>query len=97
MAGRYQPNLLRGWLVRSETGLITEFLNALGIAHDKGVVEEFPPTIDGAKLATAVDVVLARHPREKVILYLNVLKASSGVNWPQLGELLDHDPRLQLS
>ncbi|MBK9138206.1 MAG: hypothetical protein IPM17_05490 [Verrucomicrobia bacterium] len=89
-------NLLRGWLLKAETPLITSFLDALGVKHDKGVVEEFPATMDDAKLEAAVSALLANHDREKAIIYLNILKATNGVNWPKLDAMLDSDPRLQL-
>lgn len=89
-------NLLRGWLLKAETGLIASFLDALAIKHDQGVVEEFPATVDDATLENAVAALLASHDREKAIIYLNLLKATNGVNWPKLDTLLDSDPRLQL-
>jgi hypothetical protein len=89
-------NLLRGWLLKAELGLIASFLDALEIKHDKGVVDEFPAAVDDAKLNAAVAGLLAGHAREKVIIYLNILKVTNGVKWPNLDALLDNDDRLQL-
>src|SRR5580765_8052181 len=41
--------LLRGWLVKTESPMLGDFLNTLGIPHKNGVVEDFPETIDEAK------------------------------------------------
>jgi hypothetical protein len=89
-------NLLRGWLLKAENGLICEFLDALGIPHEKGVVNDFPETVEDAKLGAAVDGLLAKHPGEKVILYLNTVQATGGVKWENLEKMLDSDARLQL-
>jgi hypothetical protein len=89
-------NLLRGWLLKAEAPLIASFLDALAIKHDQGVVQEFPAAVDDAKLDAAVSALLANHDREKAIIYLNILKATNGVNWPKLDAMLDSDPRLQL-
>jgi hypothetical protein len=90
-------SLLRGWLVKSQTALLTDFLDALGIPHDNGVVEEFPANVDDAKLKAAVDGLLAKHPTDRVAVYLNAINATSGVQWPHLEALLHSDPRLQIA
>lgn len=89
-------NLLRGWLLKAQTGILTDFLDALGIPHEKGVVEDFPETLDDAKLKSAVDLLLSKHPAEKVIVYLNTVQSTGGVNWENLEQMLQNDPRLQL-
>lgn len=89
-------NLLRGWLLKAENRLIVEFLDGLGVPHQEGVVEDFPESVDEVRLKATVDAVLARHDPERVIIYLNVLKSTSGVDWASLDALLDSDSRLQL-
>src|SRR5687767_8011470 len=39
-------NLLRTWLLKSQAGMVTEFLDLLGIAHQAGVVEKLPAAVD---------------------------------------------------
>ena len=89
--------LLRGWLLQAENAMLIEFLDALGIPHEKGVVEDFPPTVEEEKLKAAVEALLAKHPKEKVALYLNTIHATSGVDWKNLEDLLQNDPRLQIA
>lgn len=88
--------LLRGWLLKSESGLLTDFLDALGIKHDKGVVEDFPDKVDDQKLDAAVEKLLEKHPSEKVIVYLNSFNAMNDANWENLVKKLKEDKRLQL-
>lgn len=89
-------NLLRTWLVKSQKALLVDFLDQLGIPHEDGVVTDFPETVEDAKLTATVENLLAKHPRENVAIYLNTVKATSGIKWDKLGELLQNEPRLQL-
>jgi len=89
-------NLLRTWLLKKHQSLLTGFLDALGIAHKEGVVEDLPATMDDAKLQAAVYSVLAKHPPEVVAVYLNAFSEMNEVDWPNLKAMLKADPRLQL-
>src|SRR5687768_3859373 len=35
-------NLLRSWFLKKQSALLTQFLEGLGIEHEKGVVENLP-------------------------------------------------------
>ena len=88
--------LLRTWLIKSEKGMLVDFLNQLGISHDNGVADNFPETVDDAKLTAAIDSLLGKYPQEKVVVYLNALGALRVVIWQNLVRLLEHEARLQL-
>jgi hypothetical protein len=88
--------LLRTWLVKKHQAMLVDFLNALEIPNENGVVEDLPAAVDDAKLKTAVDTVLAKHPAEAVAVYLNAFNAMNEANWPNLKTLLGGDTRLQL-
>lgn len=89
-------NLIRSWLLKKHNKLLVDFLDALGIPHKEGVVEDLPESMDDAKLKPAVDAVLAKHPPEVVAVYLNAFSQMNEVNWPNLKTMLDQDSRLQL-
>ena len=90
-------NLIRAWLLKKYNAMLVEFLNALGITHKEGVVEEdLPATMDDAKLRAAVDALLAKYPPEVIAIYLHAFNDMNEVNWPNLKTLLDEDKRLQL-
>lgn len=88
---------LRGWLVRHQSAVLIDFLNALGIAHKEGVVEELPPSMEDAKLAGAVDALLGKHPQEVVVIYLHAFNSMNGDGWPNLQTALENDARLQFT
>jgi hypothetical protein len=89
-------NLIRTWLLKKHNGLLMDFLDALGIAHKEGVVEELPATMEDAKLSAAIDKVLAKYPPEVVAVYLNAFSEMNEVEWLNLKSLLEADKRLQL-
>ena len=89
-------NLIRTWLVKKHKQMLTDFLDALGIAHQEGVVEDLPPAMDDAKVRAAVEALLTKHPPEAVAVYLIAFNEMNEVEWPSLKSMLESDPRLQL-
>ncbi|HWV99042.1 MAG TPA: hypothetical protein VNZ64_05045 [Candidatus Acidoferrum sp.] len=89
-------NLIRAWLLKKYNGMLVDFLNALGIEHKDGVVEDLPAATDDAKLRAAVDAVLVKYPPEVVAVYLNAFNDMNEVEWPNLKAMLEADKRLQL-
>src|SRR5271167_4318292 len=89
-------NLIRGWLLKKYKTMLCDFLDALGIAHQDGVVEDLPTTMDDAKLHSAIDGLLAKYPPEAVAVYLQAFHQMNGVDWPALKTMLGSDARLQL-
>ena len=89
-------NLLRTWLLKKHKQMLADFLDALGIAHQDGVVEDLPPAMDDAKVHTAVEALLAKYPPEAVAVYLHAFNEMNEVGWPNLKAMLESDPRLQL-
>lgn len=89
-------NLLRAWLLKKYNGMLVDFLNALGITHKDGVVEELPPTVEDSKLKVAVDELVTKYPPEVVAIYLNAFNEMNEVEWGNLKTMLEQDSRLQL-
>jgi len=87
---------LQNWLMKQQTAMLTDFLDALGIKHDKGAVEELPKEMDDAKLHAAVEGLLSKYPHERVAVYLRAFNDLSKANWPNLAKTLESEPRLQL-
>jgi len=89
-------NLLRTWLLKKYKDMLVDFLDALGITHKDGVVEELPAEMADDKLRSAVDVLLGKYPQEVVAVYLNAFNDMNEVEWPNLKAMLTTDSRLQL-
>jgi hypothetical protein len=89
-------NLIRTWLLKKYKAMLVDFLTALGIENNEGVVENLPAGADDAKLKAAVEGLLAKYPPETVAVYLNAFNDMNEANWANLKTLLEADPRLQL-
>jgi len=100
--GRAQFNLaadalLRVWLLKKHSAILIDFLNSLSIPHEHGAVEALPKTVDDAALKNAVETLLAKHPRDIVVIYLASFNSTNVENWTNLDALIKEDPRLQLN
>ena len=87
---------IRAWLVKKHLAILAEFMNALEIPNENGVVEDLPAAVDDAKLKAAVEILLGKYPHETVSVYLNAFNDMNTANWPNLKALLETDARLQL-
>jgi hypothetical protein len=89
-------SLIRTWLLKRHKAMLVDFLNALGIKNEEGVVDNLPGSMDDAKLKAAIETLLAKYPPEAVAVYLNAFNDMNEANWANLKSLLESDPRLQL-
>jgi ABC-type sugar transport system substrate-binding protein len=88
--------LIRAWLVKKHQAMLADFLNALEIKNENGVVDDLPASVDDAKLKLAVESLLAKYPHEVVAVYLNAFNDMNAAGWANLKALLETDARLQL-
>ncbi len=88
--------LIRAWLVKKHEAMLVDFLNALEIKNEKGVVDNLPAGMDDAKLKSAIEILLAKYPPEAVAVYLNAFNDMNEAHWGNLKALLEADTRLQL-
>ncbi len=88
-------NLIRAWLVKKYKSMLVDFLNALEIKNEDGVVEDLPPSMDDEKLHKAVGGLLTKYPHETVAVYLHAFNDMNEANWANLKTMLDSDSRLQ--
>ena len=98
-----KPNLdpaagafIRAWLVKKHVAILADFMNALEIPNENGVVEDLPATMDDAKLQAGVELLLGKYPHEVVAVYLNAFNDMNATGWANLKTLLESDARLQL-
>ena len=65
--------------------MMAAFLDAVGIAHDSGVITaEEVPAPDPSRLAAGVAALRASFPADDVTLYLNTLVAIDGDTWGKI-------------
>jgi hypothetical protein len=66
--------------------MMSAFLDALGIAHENGVIQEDAVTPDPTKIATATAAIAAVYPADDVSLYLDTLRWQDPAAWGALKE-----------
>ena len=73
----------------SQRALMGSFLDALGIAHEDGLItaEDVPPP-DRDRVVAAVAAIKAAYPAEDVDLYLRTLAALDSATWVNLDAVL---------
>ena len=65
--------------------MMSAFLDALGIAHENGMIQEDEVTPDPAKIATATAVISEAYPADDVSLYLDTLRWQDPAAWGGTG------------
>lgn len=68
------------YLMRRHEGLVTGFLDAVGIEHEDGIVEDASQIPEGPKVKDAAKQLDSSFPPEEVTLYL----ALSSQTWPEV-------------
>ncbi len=64
-----------------QRAMMGTFLDALGIKHENGLIEQDDVKPDAEKLGPAVDKLKAEYPAEDVRLYLETLKCQDPETW----------------
>lgn len=67
------------------------FLDALGIAHDDGLIRDDAVTPDAAALETAAAQIASQYPLDTVSLYLNTLLSQDPQTWGALADVPQRD------
>ena len=72
--------------------MMSAFLDALGIAHEDGLIQHDDISPDPAKVEAAVDEIARRFPPESVSLYLNTLLCQDPQTWRALADVVNRAP-----
>ena len=67
--------------------MMSAFLDALGIAHENGLIQEEHVVPDSAKLGPAAAQIAQQYPADSVSLYLNTLLCQDPETWGGLAEV----------
>jgi hypothetical protein len=88
-------NILRNWLLKSQTGMLKDFLDAIGIEHEDGIVEDLPEDVTDEAVTKGIDSILEKYPRESVLVYLHAFNSMNDCTWKNLDSMLQNAERLQ--
>jgi hypothetical protein len=67
-----------------QRGMMGTFLDALGLRHDNGLIEDDTVKPDGEKIAPAVAAIAEKYPADDVSLYLTTLVCQDPETWGAL-------------
>ncbi len=82
--------ILATYFLECRTALLEEWLDALGLSHEKGVLEaDRPEAPELGKLTEAVTSFRAGNDPDERELLLQAFAAQSAVDWPDLDALLE--------
>lgn len=85
------------WLLKGQQPMLTAFLDAVGIEHKEGEVEELPEQITEDKARAGIDALLKDHSAEKVALYLTMFQKQRDGGWTGITAAMESVPELKLT
>lgn len=89
--------LLQVWLMKAQSPMLVDFMDALGLEHDgNGAVEDLPGSLDPEKTKSAVAKLLEKYDAPKVAIYLHVFQLQQAGGWAPLADVLTSEPKLRL-
>ena len=74
-----------------QRAMMGAFLDALGIAHENGLIQEDNVTPDTAKVPPAAAAIAKQYPPEDVSLYLHTLLCQDPETWGALKDVVNAD------
>ena len=82
--------ILATYFLECRTALLEEWLDAVGLDHDKGVLtDDSPEAPDAGKLRAAVEAFRSGDDPEEREILLRAFAAQSAIDWPELDALLE--------
>lgn len=89
-------HVLQLWLMKAHQGMLTDFLDGVGIEHDgEGAAEDLPEDFDGKELEKTVDKLVEQHGAEPVRIYLHIFQTQRPGGWDELAAVINSKPELQ--
>jgi len=70
-----------------QRAMMAAFLDAFGVAHEDGLIQDQAPKPEVAKVQEAAALIGERYPAEDVSLYLNTLLCQDPQTWVALGDV----------
>jgi hypothetical protein len=84
-------DVFRSWLVVRKTPMLVCFVEAQGMAHAAGIIDDSVKSPDAATLRKGVRAVRDQFPPRDVALYMGVMLAAGGDFWEGLPEAVESE------
>ena len=79
--------LLIGYHLAEQRPMMSTFLDAIGVAHEAGLINDDAASPDPTRMASAAAAIAAGYPAEDVAVYLNTLLWQDPDRWGVLADL----------
>ena len=79
--------LLIGYHLAEQRPMMSTFLDAIGVAHEAGLINDDAASPDPTRMAGAAAAIAAGYPAEDVAVYLNTLLWQDPDRWSVLADL----------
>lgn len=79
--------LLIAYHLAEQKPMMSAFLDAIGLAHDAGLIKDDAGSPDPARMAGAATAIATSYPAEDVAVYLNTLLWQDPETWRVLADL----------
>lgn len=89
--------LLQLWLLKGKTEMLGAFLDAAGVKHEKGQVDDLPEDLTAEQVAAGIDAMLKDNSGEQVAVYLTLFQGQRPGGWSAVAEALEKRPELKLT
>lgn len=82
-------DLLRSWIVRRKTEMLVCFVEAQGLKHTNGILDDSVTQAELKSVNKGVLALLAKFPRREVALYMGIMLTAGGDFWVGLPEAVE--------
>jgi hypothetical protein len=84
------------WLLKGQQDMLGTFLDAVGIEHKEGEVENLPEEISDAAAKKGVDALLVKFAPDRAAVYLHMFQTQKAGGFPSLTKAIEEEPKLAL-
>jgi hypothetical protein len=84
-------DLLRSWIVRRKTPMLVCFVEAQGLKHTDGILDDSVTQADLKSVKKGVCAVLEKFPPHEVALYMGIMLTVGGDFWVGLAEAVESE------
>lgn len=89
--------LFQLWLLKGKTPLLAAFLDAAGIKHEKGQVDDLPEDLTDKQVNDGIDAMLKENTGEQIAVYLTLFQGQRPGGWKAVGDALATREELKLT
>lgn len=84
------------WLLKGQQDMLKVFLDAVGIEHKDGEVENLPEEIKESAAKKGIKALLDAYTPERVAVYLHTFQTQRPGGWDGITKAMEAEPKLKL-